>query len=131
MKDMSYMSKDMYLKKWMYILTFILPYGLHSNFCTILPSIKSFSVSGTIASELVDAAKVIIDIHKTILNFEIPSNLRATWENTPSICLVTVVTSNLCCFGISPSPDSFKAKTASDSLRDTSAFCPGFLKKTY
>lgn len=35
-----------------------IPYGLHSNFCTILPSIKSFSVSGTIESELAEAAKL-------------------------------------------------------------------------
>lgn len=55
------------------------------------------------------------------------NNLRVTWENTPNICFVTVVTSNLCCFGISSSPGSFKAKTASDNLRDTSAFWPGFL----
>lgn len=49
-------------------------------------------------------------------------NLRVTCENTPNICFVTVVTSNLCCLGISSSPGSFKANTASDSLRDTSAF---------
>ena len=45
-------------------------------------------------------------------------------EKTPSVCLVTVETSSLCCLGISSSPGSFRAKTASDNFKDTSAFCP-------
>lgn len=44
------------------------PSGRHSNFCTILPSMNNFSVSGTMSSELPIAVKKKLSSHNTFIH---------------------------------------------------------------